>query len=156
MNASEQYFKGREATSIFKWCWSYHFLCLCVHFFQVLDVLLLDHENLGQSCLVKGKKTDKECIRMKSYKVLGCEIFIFHRKYLPLGQGTWQEILPEYLPQHLVVCSSMVIGWWEGHCPIITGKEKNDNEVIFLHNLLEEICNHCTDFFCSCSVMPNG
>lgn len=54
----------------------------------MLDVLLLDHEDLGQSCLVTGKKIDKECVRMKSYKVLGCEIFMFNRKYLPLGQGT--------------------------------------------------------------------
>lgn len=37
--------------------------------------------------------------------------FSFGMKFLPLGQGTWQEILPEYLPQHRAVCSSMATGW---------------------------------------------
>lgn len=47
----------------------YQLLCLCVHFFQVLDVLLLDHEDFGKPCLIVEKIRQKNLIGAKCYEV---------------------------------------------------------------------------------------
>lgn len=114
----------------------YQFLCLCVHFFKVLDVLFLYHEDLGQSCLVMKKKNKTKQKTghnlLEVLEGLGCHLLVF---CLTVNIYHLDQELDRKSSQSISLSTEQFVPpWWLiDKRVIVLLREKKDNGVINLH-----------------------